>query len=92
MKQRLGLAAALLQPRRLLVLDEPTNGLNPQGMREIRTLVRGWPPTVRPCSSPPISWTRSSRCAPTRRSWRRAGSSPRARWPTWRPERAAGWW
>ncbi|MFD7458440.1 MULTISPECIES: ABC transporter ATP-binding protein [unclassified Streptomyces] len=40
MKQRLGLAAALLQPRRLLVLDEPTNGLDPQGMREIRTLVR----------------------------------------------------
>ncbi|GAA2076210.1 ABC transporter ATP-binding protein [Streptomyces albiaxialis] len=40
MKQRLGLAAALLQPRDLLVLDEPTNGLDPQGMREIRTLVR----------------------------------------------------
>ncbi|MFF8725628.1 ABC transporter ATP-binding protein [Streptomyces sp. NPDC015171] len=40
MKQRLGLAAALLQPRRLLVLDEPTNGLDPQGMREIRTLIR----------------------------------------------------
>ncbi|MFE6775224.1 ABC transporter ATP-binding protein [Streptomyces sp. NPDC057702] len=40
MKQRLGLAAALLQPRELLILDEPTNGLDPQGMREIRTLVR----------------------------------------------------
>ncbi|MDQ0844397.1 ABC-type multidrug transport system ATPase subunit [Streptomyces sp. V1I6] len=40
MKQRLGLAAALLRPRKLLVLDEPTNGLDPQGMREIRTLVR----------------------------------------------------
>ncbi|WP_328330101.1 MULTISPECIES: ABC transporter ATP-binding protein [unclassified Streptomyces] len=40
MKQRLGLASALLQPRGLLVLDEPTNGLDPQGMREIRTLVR----------------------------------------------------
>ncbi|NGO67190.1 ABC transporter ATP-binding protein [Streptomyces boncukensis] len=40
MKQRLGLAAALLQPRELLVLDEPTNGLDPQGMREIRHLVR----------------------------------------------------
>ncbi|MFJ4409179.1 ABC transporter ATP-binding protein [Streptomyces sp. NPDC088910] len=40
MKQRLGLAAALLQPRELLVLDEPTNGLDPQGMREIRSLVR----------------------------------------------------
>ena len=40
MKQRLGLACALLQPRDLLVLDEPTNGLDPQGMREIRALVR----------------------------------------------------
>ncbi|WP_329067272.1 ABC transporter ATP-binding protein [Streptomyces sp. NBC_01429] len=40
MKQRLGLASALLRPRRLLVLDEPTNGLDPQGMREIRSLVR----------------------------------------------------
>lgn len=41
MKQRLGLAAALLRPRELLVLDEPTNGLDPQGMREIRSLVTG---------------------------------------------------
>ena len=40
MKQRLGLAAALLQPRELLVLDEPTNGLDPQGTREVRALVR----------------------------------------------------
>jgi ABC-type multidrug transport system ATPase subunit len=40
MKQRLGLAAALLQPRELLVLDEPTNGLDPQGTREVRHLIR----------------------------------------------------
>jgi ABC-2 type transport system ATP-binding protein len=40
MKQRLGLAAALLRPRDLLVLDEPTNGLDPQGTREVRRLVR----------------------------------------------------
>lgn len=40
MKQRLGLASALLRPRELLVLDEPTNGLDPQGMREIRALIR----------------------------------------------------
>jgi len=40
MKLRLGLAAARLQPRELLVLDERTNGLDPQGMREIRALVR----------------------------------------------------
>ena len=40
MKQRLGLANALLLPRDLLVLDEPTNGLDPQGTREVRSLVR----------------------------------------------------
>jgi len=39
MKQRLGLANALLMPRDLLVLDEPTNGLDPQGTREVRSLV-----------------------------------------------------
>ena len=40
MKQRLGIANALLIPRRLLVLDEPTNGLDPQGTREVRSLIR----------------------------------------------------
>ncbi|MFE1644581.1 ABC transporter ATP-binding protein [Microbacterium sp. P01] len=40
MKQRLGLANALLAPRELLILDEPTNGLDPQGTREVRALVR----------------------------------------------------
>ena len=40
MKQRLGLANALLMPRDLLVLDEPTNGLDPQGTREVRSLIR----------------------------------------------------
>ena len=40
MKQRLGLANALLRPRELMVLDEPTNGLDPQGTREVRNLIR----------------------------------------------------
>ena len=40
MKQRLGIAAALLKSPRLLILDEPSNGLDPAGIREVRELIR----------------------------------------------------
>jgi ABC-2 type transport system ATP-binding protein len=40
MKQRLGIAAALLKQPRLLILDEPSNGLDPAGIRDVRELIR----------------------------------------------------
>jgi ABC-2 type transport system ATP-binding protein len=40
MKQRLAIAVSLLRPRDLVILDEPTNGLDPQGTREVRSLIK----------------------------------------------------
>ncbi len=52
MKQRLGVAAALLKDPELLILDEPTNGLDPAGMAEMRDFIRSLAAGGRRCCCP----------------------------------------
>ena len=83
MKQRLGLAYALLGDPELLFLDEPTNGMDPAGMAEVREMIRGLGTGGRTVLLSSPSCTKWSRCPIASPSSPRVSSSPRARSPTW---------
>ena len=53
MGQRLGIASALLGDPDTIILDEPVNGLDPEGIHWIRTCSKAWPPKDAPSSSRP---------------------------------------
>jgi energy-coupling factor transporter ATP-binding protein EcfA2 len=74
MRQRLGLARAMLGAPPVLVLDEPTNGLDPDGIADMRRFLRDLPARTGPPSCCPATcWARSSRPPPISASSTKGG-------------------
>ena len=86
MRQRLGVARCLLADPLLLILDEPTNGLDPGGIQEFREMIRELVEQEgRTVFISSHLLDEVERHATPQRSWTAGRSSRRARSPIWRP-------
>lgn len=73
MKRRLNIGAGLLHDPMLLILDEPTVGVDPQSRHAIMDSIQRLDPAERPCSTRPTTWKKQNASATGSASWTTAG-------------------